>query len=279
MKATFDEIDRDSPVPLYLQIRQRLVGMIADWPDPEQRFPTDDELSKMFDVAKATVRQALGDLTQSGLLRRKRGAGTFVVPPLIENLRPTPDNDAPYELVGAAVSYHVHAYEQRGARASEARALKIDEGAPIVFFRRVRSLAHVPVAIDERVMTLAMAEALDFSVDKASESIIGRVQRRVGLTHASWRLSATLAGQRDAMLLQITPSDPVLVRSLVYLSDALPILAGETRHRSDMVRCGFEMDLSSKDTGGAMQTWTDEALLGVSSEQASAASPPGAAPS
>ena len=53
------ELDRSSPVPLYLQIRQQLVALISDWPDPARKFFTDEELTQHFDVAKATVRQAL----------------------------------------------------------------------------------------------------------------------------------------------------------------------------------------------------------------------------
>ncbi|MFY9210751.1 MAG: GntR family transcriptional regulator [Aestuariivita sp.] len=263
-------IDRSSPLPLYLQIRQQLVAMISDWPDPAVKFHTDEELATHFDVAKATVRQAIVDLTDQGLLKRRRGAGTFVVPPLVERLRPNMDIEDPYELTGAAVMHRVHALDRREATPAESRALALDDRTNVVFLRRVRSVAHVPVAVDDRVMAADMAERLGFDASTAAGSIINLVRKSFTLSKAAWELNARLAGMRDAMLLQIAPSDPILVRSLVYFAkDGTPILTGETRHRSDMIRCGFEMDLSAPTNGpGAgtsVRSWTSEALLATPS--------------
>ncbi len=255
--------DRNSPVPLYLQIRQQLVALIGAWPDPELRFFTDEELTRHFGVAKATVRQALSDLSQSGLLRRRRGNGTFVVRARhVEQLTPVLDIERQYELAGATTTSRIHAFETRVAAPDEARALRVPAGTSVVSVRRVRSLAHVPIAIDDRVMTTPMAAALNFTERTAAASIVDRVRRKTELGHASWQLEARLAGELDAILLQISAMDPILARSLVYFAaDGTPILAGETRHRSDMVRCGFEMDLASEASPGDVRSWTREALL------------------
>lgn len=255
--------DRDSPVPLYLQIRQQLVALIGAWPDPELRFFTDEELTRHFGVAKATVRQALSDLTQSGLLRRRRGNGTFVARARhVEQLTPVLDIERQYKLAGATTTSRIHAFETRAAAPEEARALAVPAATPVVSVRRVRSLAHVPIAIDDRVMTEPVAEALNFTEKTAASSIVDRVRRKAELGHASWQLEARLAGELDALLLQISATDPILARALVYYdTDGTPILAGETRHRSDMVRCGFEMDLAAETAPGDVRSWTREALL------------------
>lgn len=255
-------LDRQSPVPLYLQIRQQLVVMISDWPDASRQFPTDEELARQFEVAKATVRQAIGDLTRSGLLRRQRGAGTFVVPPLVERLQPSVGIERNYELAGGSISYKVYALEKRPATAAEAQKLQIDNGAPVVWLRRVRSLAHVPVAIDDRVMPRKIADLLGFDMNAATSSIIHLVKSKLALSKASWELNARLAGQQDSLLLQIPRTDPILSRALVYYqSDGMPILMGETRHRSDILRCGFEMELTNAGAEADIRSWTGEALL------------------
>lgn len=249
-------------MPLYLQIRQQLVVMISEWPDPNQKFHSDEYLTEYFDVAKATVRQALSDLTQSGLLRRRRGAGTFVVPPMVERLQPSPDIEKHYQLSGGAVSFRVHALEERPATPNETKTLGIADGAPVLYLKRVRSIAHIPVAIDERVMPKNIAEKLGISTRTAAASIIDLVQDKLDLSRASWELNARLAGQQDSALLQIAPTDPILVRSLVYYaSDDTTILMGDTRHRSDMLRCGFEMNLLDETPGADIHSWTSEALL------------------
>lgn len=255
-------IDRESPVPLYLQIRQQLMLLISGWTDASQRFPSDEELAQQFDVTKATIRQAIGDLTRAGLLRRRRGAGTFVVPPLVERLKPSAEIEKNYNLSGGSVSYKIHSLRDRAATAAEAETLSLEVGTPVVWLRRVRSLAHVPVAIDDRVMSRAVADRLELDAAAAATSIIDRVQSRFKLTRAAWELNARLAGFEDSILLQIPPSDPILSRTLVYYQgDGRAILMGDTRHRSDLLRCGFEMDLSDDGVGTDVRSWTGEALL------------------
>jgi DNA-binding GntR family transcriptional regulator len=49
-------LDRGSPLPLFLQIRQFLLGDIYAWPDKALQFPTDDALARRFGVSRMTVR-------------------------------------------------------------------------------------------------------------------------------------------------------------------------------------------------------------------------------
>jgi DNA-binding GntR family transcriptional regulator len=47
------------------------------WPE-NAMIPTEIELCDQFGVSRITVRRALDELVQSGLVRRSRGKGTFV---------------------------------------------------------------------------------------------------------------------------------------------------------------------------------------------------------
>jgi GntR family transcriptional regulator len=67
-------------VPIYLQlitIFRRFIES-GDWPLNEQ-IPTLAQLSERFGVAHATIRQAISQLEQEGLLARYRRKGTFVM--------------------------------------------------------------------------------------------------------------------------------------------------------------------------------------------------------
>src|SRR5436309_3505643 len=72
-------LDKDLPVPLYHQLKTVLLERLRSghW-QPNDQLPTEDELGTQFGVSKATVRQALRDLAQAGLVRREQGRGTFV---------------------------------------------------------------------------------------------------------------------------------------------------------------------------------------------------------
>ena len=73
------QLDKGLPVPLYHQLKTVLLENLrsGEW-KPNQQLPTEDELGSRFGVSKATVRQALRDLAQAGLVRREQGRGTFV---------------------------------------------------------------------------------------------------------------------------------------------------------------------------------------------------------
>src|SRR6185437_17137686 len=72
-------LDRGSPIPLYLQIKQYLKRRISAWEPQDDKFFTDAELCGMFHVSRMTVRQAVQELVDDGLLKRARGIGTFLV--------------------------------------------------------------------------------------------------------------------------------------------------------------------------------------------------------
>ena len=68
-----------SPQPLYLQAAALFRSHIQNrsW-RPGQQIPPLEALVETYGISRATIRQALGQLEQDGLIRRSRGSGTFV---------------------------------------------------------------------------------------------------------------------------------------------------------------------------------------------------------
>ncbi|MEJ5226054.1 MAG: GntR family transcriptional regulator, partial [Anaerolineales bacterium] len=69
---------------------QRLQADLADLiarSAPGTRLPSEPELAKKLGVSRATLREAMRAFETQGLIRRRQGAGTFVVgqPPVIES--------------------------------------------------------------------------------------------------------------------------------------------------------------------------------------------------
>ena len=71
--------DRNRPEPLWHQTERALRALIADgtWPDGAQ-LPNEAKLSEMLGVSRITMRHALRNMEEWGLLRREQGRGTFV---------------------------------------------------------------------------------------------------------------------------------------------------------------------------------------------------------
>jgi DNA-binding GntR family transcriptional regulator len=72
-------VDRGSKEKLYVQIYSIFLEKIVsgEWPDGAQ-IPPEDELCRMYEVSKVTVREAIHELVREGYLRRQQGKGTFV---------------------------------------------------------------------------------------------------------------------------------------------------------------------------------------------------------
>ena len=77
-------INKNSPIPAYYQLKEDVkkkislgVWLVGQCIDSER------ELAENYSVSRMTVRQALGELVQEGLLVRQKGVGTFVCEPKV----------------------------------------------------------------------------------------------------------------------------------------------------------------------------------------------------
>ncbi len=72
-------LERSNPLPLYYQLKEVLRQQIqAGHLAPHTAIPSEPELVTRYQVSRATVRQALTELVNEGLLYRQHGKGTFV---------------------------------------------------------------------------------------------------------------------------------------------------------------------------------------------------------
>ena len=72
-------IDREADTPLYMQIRDRIIGAIdSSTLTPGDKLPPVSALAKEIGVTQATVRRALQDLVKEGYAECHVGRWTFV---------------------------------------------------------------------------------------------------------------------------------------------------------------------------------------------------------
>ena len=77
-------IDRSSPVPLYHQLAEQLTASIEDGRlKPGDPFENELALAERLDLSRPTVRRAIAELVNRGLLVRRRGVGTTVASQVI----------------------------------------------------------------------------------------------------------------------------------------------------------------------------------------------------
>ncbi len=75
-------LNAQSPIPLYRQLADLILADIESGRHGvDTRIPSENELAEQFQIGRPTVRQATDLLVRHGRLERRRGSGTFVLPP------------------------------------------------------------------------------------------------------------------------------------------------------------------------------------------------------
>lgn len=69
-----------------------------------ERLPSERSLSEGFGVARATLREALRQLEETGLLERRAGSGSYVIYQSPARTEPVADTTSPLQLIDARVA-------------------------------------------------------------------------------------------------------------------------------------------------------------------------------
>ncbi len=134
------ELSRNTFEPLYYQIREDIREKINSKEYPvNSMIPTEAELCEYYGVSRVTVRRAVLDLVQEGLLNRGKGKGTFVS----ENYGLTEVNGVQsftQELLGLNMrpSAKLLGCRIRTADSILRKALELEEGEKVVTISRLR---------------------------------------------------------------------------------------------------------------------------------------------
>ena len=246
-------LDRSLPLPLYVQIRRKLLTMIASWPDPAVRFHTEDELCRQFGVARMTVRAAIKEFVDDGLLRRKRGSGTFVAFEKVEEqFSPKMDFIDQWAKRGQPLSFDIRRFETSPAPAAFAHALELDAGTPVIFIERLRTAGAIPISIDYRYIPLDISGAFE-ERSVRERSLLELLELAKPLGYADMFIEAAVAMAETTDILELLPGDPVLLRGMVYFDiDDRPAMAGISYYRSDHTGYSLRIPL-----GGLNQSLPD----------------------
>ncbi len=82
---TYYTIDKNSPIPLYFQIKEIMIELIKNETyQPGEKLPTEAEFCQSLDISRPTIRQAFQALEKAGYIERKKAKGTFVSSPKVE---------------------------------------------------------------------------------------------------------------------------------------------------------------------------------------------------
>ena len=243
-------IERSSYVPIYVQLQRHMRDMVAEHNDSNRPFYSDNELADIFSVNRLTIRRAVQELVDEGLLYRVRGVGTFIQSPKIEG-EPVYQRGfiAQWQLQGKAVQSQILTLEQTLPPARIAKALTSSEDVPRLYVKRLRSADGLPVVLDDIYLPASMTDNVKAS-DFENQTIAGLLRDKLGwrAKTAAIEIEAAKARRHEAQTLGINVRDPVLLRKITLLSDAgAPLSYGESYHRSDLFKYSLRLPVSEEE--------------------------------
>ncbi|MEW6047493.1 MAG: GntR family transcriptional regulator [Bacillota bacterium] len=223
-------LDRQSGVPLYLQIEERIrLGIAQGVWRVGDLLPPEEELCRKLGVSRGPVRQALGRLVQDGIIVRDRRRGTRVVRGIRSHGLILVSPYRAIEVAGLTPTITILAREIRPVpRAVAARwkqgGRSIRQPRQAVFFERVFNANGEPVAHAcswlpaDRFIGLATADLtgaplLDILAQEY-EVVITRLEETMELTTMS---------ARNAELLGVHPGSPCLAVTLCQWAGDQPV--------------------------------------------------------
>ncbi|WP_417476361.1 histidine utilization repressor [Maricaulis sp.] len=212
MREWAGDLSLDGSGPVYDQIRRAILGNIRSgiWP-PRHRIPAEAELAAHFGTARMTVNRALRELTEDGLIIRRRRTGSFVAPP--------PSPSAMLEIVdmstaiparGQTYGYQCLTDETVAASSERAARLRLAPGAPVQHLVCLHTADGDVVELEERWINLALLPAAarqDFTTTTPGAWLLAATP----WTAAEHTVSAINADTRLAKRLNIEPGDACLV--------------------------------------------------------------------
>jgi GntR family transcriptional regulator len=217
----------DSPVPLYIQIKNTLrTGILDGAYPPHSRMPSESELQAMFEVSRITIRQALGDLQKEGLIFRVHGKGSFVSQPkAFQNVTSLQGFAEAMSGSGHEIINRVVQFRFVPAPAEVAGKLGLEEQAVVAEIHRVRLLNREPVSYEITFLPEAIGRRLQ-RADLATRDIFLILENDCGMALGAADLSidATSADSVTARALEIRKDAPLLrIERLTHDSRGKPV--------------------------------------------------------
>lgn len=228
---------RNAPDPLYLQIKEYILAEIkAERFRPDQRLPSERELSQLFQVGRMTVRQALLELMHEGKIYTRIGKGTFVLAPKIDQqLRSLTGFSQDVRVRGGAPSSQVLEAKVILAPPAAARALHLSSKDQIVLLTRLRLSDGIPLALESAHLPYALFPNLlehNFAVESLYEVL--KNDYGVMLVQAEQTMEAALATHYEIEMLSLRPPAAVLkMERLTYNQDGQPVEYVPSTYRGD----------------------------------------------
>lgn len=207
-------IDYNSVIPLYEQVANALRADIQGGAfDATKRLPTEEELAEKYGISRITVRRAVGDLVEEGLVEKKQGKGTFIRAPKMHKdmnrsgmsfteLCAVNGRKPSTRLIEAGIKVPTD------ARVLEWMDLK--PGDEVLFIKRLRFMDDEPCVIEENYFPKQYSFLLSMDLEHDSLYRYLREEKGFDIITGEVILRIVRADAKIARMLDVSRNTPLL---------------------------------------------------------------------
>ena len=234
---------KTNKTPLHLQARRHLLNLIENGTfHAGEQLPSEIDLAAQFGISRPTLREALLNLEQEGVIVRRHGVGTFVAPGYGSRLESGLER---LESILALAARHGMATQMCGLSVEQVAAdeelagkLDIAPGTPLTCVRRTIAVKHRPAAymVDYSPVTVLPLEALDTSFTGSILDLL--IQRNnIHVCEAVAEITAVNAEPLLAEQLEVEPGQALLLLTeTLFVDDNAPIEFSRNYFLPDLFR-------------------------------------------
>lgn len=222
----------------YNAVAQRIEQQIRDGEIAAgSRILGERELAKVLGVSRVTLRRALSELRDRGVLVSDEAKGWFVAPPNVSEQNVLRSFSEMAAARGLSSSSQVIRSTVRIASFEETEMLRLDAGSQVFELVRVRILAGEAVGIEESLVPLQRAPDLP-KTDFVNQSLyVAMREAEAGPAIADYVLSAVSATAQQAELLRVPEGTALLATNAIARDiNGVPVELSKTFFRGDRYR-------------------------------------------
>lgn len=172
-------INRNSPIPLWFQMAECLEHAIVTGAIPQGSL-LDNEIamSERMGVSRPTMRRAMEQLVDRGLVVRRRGIGTRVVQPKVRRPLELTSLFDDLSATGQKPTTELLRFEAMDSTPEVSGHLGIEDGSEVVLIERLRSARDEPIA---RMTNYLPADVVTFEAQALESGGLYELLRRSGV--------------------------------------------------------------------------------------------------
>ena len=208
-------IKRDSPIPLYYQLKEIILNEItSNKLIAEDYLPTENEFMEAYQVSRATVRQAMGELVNENYLKRQKGKGTFVSKPKItqKSINRVISYQEQMKKIGKNATTKVISCEVVTPSVAVCKALNISKEEQVIQLVRIRFVDLEPIVVAKTYMPYPFCSfVLEHNMENESLYEILSTYQQTRIIQAKRTIEAVLASTSEANMLEIERGDALQV--------------------------------------------------------------------